>query len=91
MTSTRELSIKITHTGLPDSIHGFVSSTSPGKYHIFLNAAETDSQQAASFLHECLHIFHGDLERDDAAAGQIEAERHKELESILFELTQSER
>ena len=69
--------------GLPESIHGFISLNAPGKYTIVLNAADPERQQTESFLHECLHIFHGDLEREDMTADQIELKRHEELETIL--------
>lgn len=83
----QDFSLQIIYAaGLPDSIHGFVFSTSPGEYHIFLNAADNKRQQEESFLHECLHIFHGDLEREDRTTDQIETLRHKELETILSNL-----
>lgn len=77
MANTRELSLQITYaTEIPTTIHGFVLSPSPGKYHIFLNAADDERQQEESFLHECLHIFRGDLYRDDITADQIEIKTH---------------
>lgn len=81
---TQNISLQIIYAaGLHKDMHGIVTSAAPDKYIILLNADDTDRQKTESFLHECLHIFHGDLEREDTAVNQIEAERHIELESIL--------
>ncbi len=73
----RELSIQIAFIdGLHKDVHGLVYSSSTDKYHILLNAADTKSQQEKSFLHECLHIFRGDLERESMNVNQVEMERH---------------
>lgn len=79
----RDISIKVLTAPLPDSIHAFVTQRDTEIYWIFLNSNENETQQAASFVHECLHIYHRDTEREDLTADQIEAIRHAEAVEIL--------
>ena len=86
----RNISIKLYTMDLPEGIHAFVTQWGCGTYWIFLNENENETQQTASFIHECLHIYHGDHERDDLTADQIEAIRHAEIVEVLQELRDRE-
>lgn len=80
----RVMTVRLVHAaGFPQGFHGAVYPIAPGKYTILLNNTDTDQQQAESFLHECLHIYHGDLEREGVNVDRLEAERHAELATIL--------
>ena len=79
----REMNISVFTMDMPEAIHAFVTQRGCGKYWIFLNSAENETQRTASFIHECLHIYHGDHERDDLTADQIEAIRHAETVEVL--------
>jgi len=79
----RDISIKVLTAPLPETIHAFVTQRDTGTYWIFLNSNESETQRAASFIHECLHIYHRDTEREDLTASQIEAIRHAEVVEIL--------
>lgn len=73
----KSVSLRIVYaTGLDKEVHGIVSPTAPGKYLILLNASDSEEQQTESFLHECRHIFRGDLEKRNVSVNQIEAETH---------------
>lgn len=78
----RDISITLYKTELPDTIHGFCRQRKDGKYIIFLNSAEEPAQQTATFLHECLHIYHDD-HNSELDATEIEAIRHSELLEML--------
>ena len=82
----RDISIKVLTAPLPETIHAFVTQRDTETYWIFLNSNKSETQQAASFVHECLHIYHRDTERQDLTADQIEALRHSETVEILQEL-----
>lgn len=69
----------------PETISG-VSVRKKGagdKYLVLLNSTKSEKQRAASFLHECLHIYHQDHDREDLTTDQIEAVRHAELLEII--------
>lgn len=78
----RSVSIDIIYGDIPDTVSGAVTSQDSSRYTILLNSNKSEEEQAAAFLHECLHIYHGDLS-SNRSADDIEAERHKELISLL--------
>lgn len=60
----RNVQLTICRDTLSPGIHGAIMTTGAGKdYIIVTNQQETETQQAAAFLHECLHLFHDDLNR----------------------------
>ena len=95
METGRQIFLSIFTIDMPETIHAF--STYRGKretkdlYWIFLNGKENETQNAASFIHECLHIYHEDHERNDLTADQIEALRHAETLAVVQELKNREK
>ena len=86
--TTREVKIKIHCEQMPGKVRAALIEPKPGCYQIFLNAGLSDQEQAAGFLHECLHIYHGDT-AEPVGAGTIEERRHNELKQLLsFLLTE---
>ena len=77
----RKLTLTITAEELPASVYG-VSVPNKDGYTILINGTKPGPEQAAAFLHECLHIWHND-HNDTRTADTIEAERHEELQQIL--------
>lgn len=77
----RTVNLTITAEDLPEGVHGTIFATAAG-YYILTNARETDTEQAAAFLHECLHLYHDDLNAG-RSADEIEQERHRELAELL--------
>lgn len=84
---TRKINLIITTEDLPEGVHGAAFQDKDG-YMILINGAEPKPNQAAAFLHECLHIWHDD-HNDTRAADTIEAERHEELRKLLEILTEN--
>lgn len=82
----RDITIKLYRAELPESIHGFSHMNRNGSYLIVLDSTDSQERQTATFLHECLHIFHEDHTNEDLTASQIaqiEAIRHKEIIDML--------
>lgn len=82
----RTLTVTIHDAEMPDSINGLLLSKEPDCYSIMINSKKNPSEQAAAFLHECLHIYHKDTE-SDRSPDSIEKERNKEIISLLEILT----
>lgn len=83
----RNVQLTICRDALPPGIHGIITTTGTDNYIIVTNQQETESQQAAAFLHECLHLFHDDLNGSDSA-DEIEAARHSAITDLLEILKQ---
>lgn len=80
----RTLELTICCDTLPPGMHGAIMTTGAGQHYIIVtNQQETENQQAAAFLHECLHLFHGDLNGAGGSADEIEAARHAEIIELL--------
>lgn len=77
----RDVDLRIMTAELPVSISGF-SMPKNGKTIVVINEGLTESEQAAAFLHECLHIWHDD-HNSQTDADTLERIRHKELIEIL--------
>ena len=79
----RTLKIEL-HTidGLPNNIKGACSQTGQDEYIIVINSRNSQDEQAAAFLHECLHIWHKDHEGGKDVQ-ELEAIRHDELKRVL--------
>lgn len=87
----RTITIHIQGAELPEDVNSLLFSKRPGEYSILTNTKKTEKEQAANFLHECLHIYHEDMETENPAdADQLERIRHKELLSLLEMLTGGE-
>ena len=67
---------------MPNGLHGLVAQHGPVQYSILLNSKDSEDIKAASFLHECLHIYHDDFSSGQTADA-IEAKRHAEMGRLL--------
>lgn len=77
----KTLQIQIKTAELPQTVHGLTTQQA-GAYTIYINEDQTQDEQAAAFLHECLHIYHDDF-NSTRTAGELEEERHAELKRIF--------
>lgn len=59
---------------LPENVHG-AAGTDGVNYYILINKNDTAERQEEAFIHEMLHIWRGDLDRE-GNADQLEAIRH---------------
>ena len=85
----RTITIKIITENMPSSIKGFSMKTGAEEFAVFLNGHEDDPDTVGSFLHEMLHIYHGDLDKS-LPSDQLEKERHREIEEVLEALRKRE-
>lgn len=77
----KELNITIDKNSFPVSIKGFIVKDDDTTYRIFINDTLDSDDQAAAFLHECLHIWNDDFNSNDSA-DHIEQRTHKQLKRI---------
>lgn len=78
----RDINITMCRAELPEGFRG-ISTLKGDKYIVVLNENMSPAEKVASFLHECLHIYHRDHYNSVTPADQIEARRHRELIEIL--------
>ena len=82
----RRISIKQGEAAFPESVHGLTLLTAKTDeredYTVLINSSLNSRRQAATFLHEMLHIFHEDFD-GKRAVKEIEAERRAELRELL--------
>lgn len=81
--NSQERSVKlriITHK-LPASIHG-LSAPDGDEFIVLINEAITPEEQREAFIHEMLHIWNKDHDREKADVQVIEAQCHAETARI---------
>lgn len=67
--------IKIDKVQLPDSVGGACTKTGENSYLVLINSNRTSEDQLKALIHECTHIWSGDLEAE-ADVNKLEADRH---------------
>lgn len=74
--------MRIIKEPLPAGMNG--ASTKQGDtVTIVINADNNQGKQTTAFIHEMLHVWHGDHDRGDIKnVQQLEAQRHKETERL---------
>lgn len=60
-----------------------IQTDTPDKYIVVLDAAKSKQQQAATFLHEMMHIYRRDFDDPDRPVMEIEAECEADLLDAL--------
>lgn len=84
MSSYREIVLRVYDPEpMPESIQAFSNKDIHGYYNIFLSAGRTEQERTADLLHEFLHIWHDDHDRQQVNIEQIELERREELARAL--------
>ena len=79
----RKIVIEVATEPMAGTIHGGITGDpAADQYIILINANDTEQRQAATFLHECLHIWHRD-HATPARVDQLEGERHAEIKELL--------
>ena len=80
----RQITLRIVSAALPTGAHGMcIQSAGTDALTVVINDTDTDDQQAFSFLHEMLHIWHDDFSRTGVDVGRLERERNRELSRLL--------
>lgn len=73
----QKIMLRIIKAPLPRSIHG-TSAKDGDAIIVLVNEDDDPDRQQEAFIHECLHIWHGDHDRTGADVQQLEAQRHRE-------------
>lgn len=81
------IKLSVIEERMPEAFRAFSRETSADKYTIMINEDIPELEKAAEFLHEMLHIWHGDY-NSNMTSDQIERIRHAELKEILGILLQ---
>lgn len=76
----RTITLRLITTPLPPGAHGMSAKDKGGddNYIVLLNEDDDPDAQQEAFIHELLHIWHKDHDRQGADVQQLEAERHAE-------------
>ena len=87
MNDERNIKIRLVRSEeVPEGIGGSVFKLAgDDNYLMLINGSDSDHDQIVSFLHECLHIWHRDHDRE-VLVTELERERHDELEELLKEM-----
>lgn len=54
-----------------------------GEYRIFIDKALSEPKKLETFIHEMIHLYHGDLDSTGKSVDEVEARAHRETEEIL--------
>lgn len=81
MKPEREITIKLFREPMPENIYGFCAKESDDNFIINIDPNMPADAQARSFLHEMLHIWNRDHEKDDV--GAVETATHAQLARVL--------
>lgn len=73
----RKITLRIIKHPMPPGVHG-MSMKEADTILVFINESDDSDTQKKAFIHECLHIWHGDHDREDVNVQQLEAEQHAE-------------
>ena len=68
--------------GFPEEVAGACGMCGDDRFKVMVNGTKSKEEQAAAFLHECLHIWHCD-HVSGLSADRIEAMRRAELKKLL--------
>ena len=82
----RKIGIMFKEEKLPGTINGLTVERGKDAYMILLRDDMTETEKAAAFLHEMLHIYHNDHE-SGKSLDELEKERHAELLELLTYLS----
>lgn len=66
---------------LPETVKALTVKNDDGSVKVYVNDIFTEDEQAASFLHEMLHLWNHDFEKE-LSADEIEALTHRQLSRI---------
>ena len=76
----RLLNLRVQVVDMPDSIHGACSLRPDGSFLIFINNRDSNQKQKKAFLHEMLHIWRRDHEKQGISANEIEYQCHNDID-----------
>lgn len=83
MTTRLEVKIKVVEVFLPEDVHGMLQQLAPDSYRVFINRNMPEDEKTSTFIHEVLHIWHGDFDRE-ISVNELESLRHLEASTLSY-------
>ena len=70
-------SLKVIEMKLP--VNGCVTewNKESGEYRVFINSEMSEQEKLKTFIHEMIHLYRGDFEKEGGDVQEIESECHK--------------
>lgn len=78
----QRIKLRIVKSPLPPSVHG-LSAKDGDTFIILINGSDGQNEQEKTFIHEMLHIWHGDHDRSPEELQALEAQRHRTTEQFI--------
>lgn len=76
--SVIDINLKVYKTKLPDNVHGCISKNKNNSYTILINETDSRTRQEQAFIHECLHIWNDDFNKESVQEIETEVLNHYE-------------
>ena len=73
----QKIILRLIKNPLPRSIHG-LSAKDGDAIIVLINEDDDPDTQQEAFIHEMLHVWHGDHDRENIDVNKLEAQRHTE-------------
>lgn len=77
----KKITLIIKEGKFPDSVKGATVALDEDTFQIWINDHLDPDEMAAAFLHEMLHVWNDDFDRDENA-DQVEERTHEQLKRI---------
>ncbi len=78
----REFKLSVEVTKMPESVRGFCMEGQKDDYTMVINSGMSEREQITTFLHEMLHIWHGD---HDGGRSLEDLERTRTAEMVMVD------
>jgi len=77
--------LKLIEAPFPEDIEGCTVrwGENSGEYRILINENLPEPVKLETFIHEMIHLYHGDLDSTGKSVDEVEARAHRETEEIL--------
>ena len=86
----REINIKLVYKkGLPEQIKGATAHEGEDRYKMIINGDLDETEQAAAFIHECVHILNRDFLKEEPVT-EIETKVHEQLKALAEKYIQDQ-
>lgn len=77
--------LKLIEAPFPEDIEGCTVrwGENSGEYRILINENLPEPEKLETFIHEMIHLYHGDLDSTGKSVDEVEARAHRETAEIL--------
>lgn len=77
--------LKVIEMEMPEDIDGVACKwgRDSGEYRIFLNSGIDERQKLKAFIHEMIHLYRGDHDKENESVQKIESECHQLTQEVI--------